>query len=202
MTTYYTTTKKSLPSKLSLAEYQKLEYPIEIVHDEQDAAWIASVPDLPGCNSYGDSVSAAVDNVTKMKDLWLEGQFNSNQYIPVPTEEDGFSGKFVLRIPKSLHRSLAYQARKQGVSLNQYASHLLSERNSINHFHEIARGLFELCNHQPQDHWRNSGTRTMFVKAEVPGRLEFVGFIRKPDNEVNFRIPKKKFLENYLEPGK
>ena len=201
-TSFYKTTKKNLPSELSLDEYKKLDYPIELVRDGQDAAWIASVPDLPGCNSFGDTVTDAVDNVTKMKNLWLEGQFNSKQSIPVPTDEDDFSGKFVLRIPKTLHRSLAYQARRQGVSLNHYASHLLSERNSSNELHHVARGLVEFCTHQIQDNWRNLGARPMYFKAEVPGRLQFLGCIRKPANEVNFTIPKKKFFENYQEPGK
>lgn len=36
---------------------------------------------------------------------------------PVP---DAYSGRFVPRIPKSLHRSLAVQAAQEGVSLNPF----------------------------------------------------------------------------------
>jgi hypothetical protein len=51
--------------------------------------------------------------------------------VPEPNNVDEFSGKFVLRIPRVLHKSLDREARRQGVSLNQYILHLLSERNAI-----------------------------------------------------------------------
>jgi antitoxin HicB len=47
--------------------------------------------------------------------------------------DEKFSGKFVLRLPKSLHRKLARNAKKENVSLNQYAVLLLSERNIQRH---------------------------------------------------------------------
>ena len=42
-------------------------------------------------------------------------------------ELDGFSGKIVLRIPKSLHKSLKEHAAAEGVSLNQYMLYKLSQ---------------------------------------------------------------------------
>ena len=46
--------------------------------------------------------------------------------MPDPIEESQYSGKFVLRIPKTLHARLAMEAEKEGVSLNQYALYRLS----------------------------------------------------------------------------
>jgi len=37
-----------------------------------------------------------------------------------------YSGRILLRIPKSLHGTLIYAAKRDGVSLNQYISSLLS----------------------------------------------------------------------------
>lgn len=37
-----------------------------------------------------------------------------------------YSGKLVLRIPRSLHRTLKEEARREGVSLNQYMLYRLS----------------------------------------------------------------------------
>ena len=37
-----------------------------------------------------------------------------------------YSGKISLRIPKSLHKKLAEEAKEEGVSLNQYALYKLS----------------------------------------------------------------------------
>lgn len=38
----------------------------------------------------------------------------------------GYGGRILLRIPKSLHKRLAEEARLEGVSLNQYALYKLS----------------------------------------------------------------------------
>jgi len=40
---------------------------------------------------------------------------------------EGYGGKILLRIPKSLHKRLATEAGMEGVSLNQYALYKLSK---------------------------------------------------------------------------
>lgn len=42
-------------------------------------------------------------------------------------ELEGYSGKLVVRIPKSLHRNLRRRANAEGVSLNQYILYKLSQ---------------------------------------------------------------------------
>lgn len=46
--------------------------------------------------------------------------------IPQPLAEKQFSGKFVVRVPPDVHRSLAIEAAEAGVSLNRLASSKLS----------------------------------------------------------------------------
>jgi hypothetical protein len=47
--------------------------------------------------------------------------------IPEPVEEkEDYSGRFIVRIPKTLHYRLALEAKKNRCSLNQYVTHLLS----------------------------------------------------------------------------
>ncbi len=189
-----------LSGKLSLEQYLRLDYPIELVRDEEDA-WVASIPDLPGCNSYGDTVSEAVDGVTKMKNLWIRGRYDSDQPIPEPTEDDDFSGRFVLRIPKALHRSLAFQAQRQSVSLNHYASHLLSERNCNYQLQHITR-LLEFCTHRAEGNWQNRSHRFMWVTADLPGEMKFLGLLRKPPSEYSFKTTKKQLLGPFQGTGK
>ena len=50
--------------------------------------------------------------------------------IPEPVSEEEYSGQFKLRIPKSLHRSLAEHARQEGISMNQYCVYLLSRNDA------------------------------------------------------------------------
>ncbi|MCI6672753.1 MAG: type II toxin-antitoxin system HicB family antitoxin [Spirochaetaceae bacterium] len=52
--------------------------------------------------------------------------------VPLPdaTDNEEYSGKFVLRIPKSLHRALARKVKEKHVNLDQYATYLLRENNA------------------------------------------------------------------------
>ena len=50
----------------------------------------------------------------------------ADMVIPEPLRDEDFSGRFNLRIPKSLHKRLAMAAKEEGVSLNQLAMYLLA----------------------------------------------------------------------------
>ncbi|MBA7626028.1 hypothetical protein ES703_33462 [subsurface metagenome] len=47
---------------------------------------------------------------------------------PQPLSCKNFSGKFVVRIPPEVHRSLATQAEEEGISLNRLVSAKLSQQ--------------------------------------------------------------------------
>ena len=108
----------------SAEHYKRLEYPVELVRDED--AYVARNPDLPGCVSFGDSPNEAIESLREVRDLWIEGQLASGNAIPEPSTPERFSGKFVLRIPKTLHRMADSQARREGVSLNTYITSVLA----------------------------------------------------------------------------
>jgi len=60
---------------------------------------------------------------------WLEAARAAGREIPEPsvTEAlDRYSGKFVVRVPRSVHARLARKAKQEGVSLNQLVSSVLS----------------------------------------------------------------------------
>jgi predicted HicB family RNase H-like nuclease len=40
---------------------------------------------------------------------------------PDPVTNENYNGKFLVRLPKTLHAKLTIEAKKEGVSLNQYA---------------------------------------------------------------------------------
>ena len=48
------------------------------------------------------------------------------------TDED-YSGQFKLRIPKSLHKSLAEHSKAEGISMNQYCLYLLTKNDAVFH---------------------------------------------------------------------
>ena len=62
---------------------------------------------------------------------WLINALNKGIDIPEPDRLDDYSGQFKLRLPKSLHRQLAVNAKKEGISMNQYCLYLLARNDAL-----------------------------------------------------------------------
>ena len=108
-----------------------LAYPFTVrpLSEEDGGGWLVEFPDLPGCMADGKTPEEAVHEAEDALQSWLETARKHGDAIPTPTRDDSlaYSGKWVLRTPKSLHKKLTERARTEGVSLNTLAVHLLSE---------------------------------------------------------------------------
>lgn len=113
----------------SLGEYLAREYPLSVVA-EAGGGYTILFPDLPGCMSQVDSLSEVGPVAEEIKTLWIETAYERGMEIPPPSYPEEYSGKFNLRIPRSLHRQLAESAEREGVSLNQYVGTLLAARDA------------------------------------------------------------------------
>jgi len=109
-------------------DYLNKPYNIIIKHvcDESGDYYFANVLELDGCMSDGKTPEEAYENIMEAMEGWIETKLDNGFSVPEPIEDEKYSGKFVLRIPKTLHAKLAMQALKDGVSLNQYALYKLS----------------------------------------------------------------------------
>lgn len=113
----------------SVEYYLDLPYTIEIVRDKSDPdqpVWFASVRELKGCMTEADEFDEAARQVRDAMYVWITDAIESGDPIPEPAGEGEFSGKFSVRLPKSLHRDLVHRAEREGVSLNQYITAVLS----------------------------------------------------------------------------
>jgi antitoxin HicB len=99
--------------------YLKLPYTIEFIPDTEQG-WAVRVKELRGCISQGDTVQEAYEMIQDAMRAWLEVAIEENIPIPEPAPDEEYSGKFVVRVPRSLHRHLAQTAEREGVSLNQF----------------------------------------------------------------------------------
>ena len=81
---------------------------------------------LDGCQSTGDTFEEAYQSLREAMEGWIEAKLEGGFEIPLPIGYEQFSGKFIVRIPKSLHYKLSVEAEQEGVSLNQYALYKLS----------------------------------------------------------------------------
>lgn len=108
-------------------------YPIEVFWSEEDEGYVAVVPDLPGCSAWGETETDAIREAHAAVSAWIEAATAAGRSVPEPTlplDEAGYSGRFVLRVPRLLHADLARSAKREGVSLNQYLLYLLTERQA------------------------------------------------------------------------
>ncbi|PHM09661.1 type II toxin-antitoxin system HicB family antitoxin [Nostoc sp. 'Peltigera malacea cyanobiont' DB3992] len=116
--------------KPSLEYYLNLQYPVTLYPDP-DEGYVAQIKDLPGCLTQGETLEETMANLNEARELWIETAYEANDNIPLPSSNDSYSGKLLLRMPKSLHRHLAEISEREGVSLNQYIVSLLSAGASL-----------------------------------------------------------------------
>ena len=114
----------------TIDEYMALPYRLEIVPDTDEGGFIASYPELPGCLTVGNTAEEAVKNAEDAKKAWFFAATEENIVIPEPEASESFSGQLKLRLPKSLHKSLAEHSRREGISMNQYCLYLLAKNDA------------------------------------------------------------------------
>jgi len=107
------------------------DYHIEIFRDERDNDFGAFIKEIPHVSAFGDTPANAVKELGTAYNLWLESSLEKGDIIPEPFKGQDeplleFSGKFSVRIPRSLHRNLVNRAKMENISLNQEILHLLS----------------------------------------------------------------------------
>ena len=110
----------------TLNDYMAMSYRMEIVEDKDEGGFVVSYPDLPGCITCGETVESAVANALDAKKAWLEAALEDGVEIHEPDSLEDYSGQFKLRIPRSLHRSLAEHSQREGISMNQYCVYPVS----------------------------------------------------------------------------
>ena len=110
--------------------YMTLPYKLEIVPDTE-GGYVARYPELPGCITVGDTLEDTVSHVLDAKREWLLAALEDGIRINEPASSDNYSGQFKLRIPKSLHRSLAEHSKAEGISMNQYCLYLLTRNDAV-----------------------------------------------------------------------
>jgi antitoxin HicB len=105
--------------------YLEAEYPVT-VYAAPEGGYVAEIEDLPGCLTEGETLDEVFERIEDARRAWIEVTYEDGADIPLPRTDREYSGKFVVRIAKSLHRRLAEQADREGISLNQHVEGILS----------------------------------------------------------------------------
>jgi predicted RNase H-like HicB family nuclease len=87
---------------------------------DTDGTFRGEILEFPGCIATGDTPSETLSALEEAAESWLVAVLARGQSIPDPVDNAGFSGRMVLRLPKSLHKKATRLAQRDGVSLNQF----------------------------------------------------------------------------------
>ncbi|MBN2242265.1 MAG: type II toxin-antitoxin system HicB family antitoxin [Acidobacteria bacterium] len=105
----------------------RIDYPFEIrpLSKEEGGGYSVTFPDLPGCCSDGATPEEAISNGRDALESWLAvaREFGDEPAMPF----SNVSGRFVQRVPRSLHAQLIERAKMEGVSLNTLVVSIVSQ---------------------------------------------------------------------------
>ncbi len=113
---------------MQISDYMKLPYTrlVQEINDESGHYFYGRILELDGCQTTSDNLSDLYADLNGLMESYLEIKLENNLPIPIPQSTEKYSGKFVVRLPKTLHQKLAIEAQKEGVSLNQLALYKLA----------------------------------------------------------------------------
>jgi antitoxin HicB len=96
------------------------DYPFEVrpLTSEEGGGYLISFPDFAECISDGETVEEAMENGRDALKATVAALKAKKLSVPAPNSGGVASGKFVARVPKTVHAQLATRARAEGVSLN------------------------------------------------------------------------------------
>lgn len=113
---------------MDIKDYMKLPYTrlVQEMNDETGHYFYGRILELDGCQTTADTLTELYENLNEIMVSYLEIKLENNLPIPIPETADKYSGKFVIRLPKTLHQRLSIEAQREGVSLNQLALYKLA----------------------------------------------------------------------------
>jgi predicted HicB family RNase H-like nuclease len=96
---------------------------------DEDGEYVATCPAFgPGVSALAPTAEEALRELHTVLGMVLESYHEQGDSLPPPDAVPAtYSGKFVVRVPKTLHQKLAEQADAEGVSLNALVTSALAE---------------------------------------------------------------------------
>ena len=144
--------------KKDLDYYMSLPYVIEVVPipDSEGGGYTAQLPQVGRFAIVGDGETPeeAIADLENTKRLRFAAYLEKGVEIPEPEpEKEEFSGRFVIRLPKILHRHLSGAAKSNRVSLNQYTAYLLSTNLQLDISESYFNSIMDEITHMSEAIW-------------------------------------------------
>jgi predicted RNase H-like HicB family nuclease len=112
------------------------KYPKQVFWSDEDEGFIAIAPDLPGSSAFGDTEATALAELDNAIEAWIDAAVAAGNSVPAPSAPElrsAYSGKLLVRMPRTLHQELANLACREDISLNQFIVFVLAKHLSTTH---------------------------------------------------------------------
>jgi antitoxin HicB len=104
-------------------------YPFEMrtLTEEEGGGYLVSFPDFNDCIADGETVEEAIAEGYEALSAVIATLEEKGHEVPEPGSYGAYSGKYVQRLPRSVHARLQAAARREGVSINTLATTYIVE---------------------------------------------------------------------------
>ncbi len=103
------------------------KYTYRVTWSQEDGEYLGLCLEFPSLSWLAATPEDALAGIrTTVADVVIDLQANGEP-VPEPLATRVYSGRFMVRIPPTLHRQLAIEAAEAGISLNRLASTRLSQ---------------------------------------------------------------------------
>ena len=101
-------------------------YTYRVTWSEEDSEYVGLCTEFPSLSWLANTQEAALKGIRNVVADVIKDMKQNREEIPQPLASKNYSGKFMVRVPPEVHRSLAIQAAESGVSINRLVSTRLS----------------------------------------------------------------------------
>jgi antitoxin HicB len=123
---------KTIPRRAPPYPFEAYAHVVSPLPSGEGGGFLLTLPDLPGVMADGETEEEAVANGRDAYLSVVSALMDMERNVPAPdftpeTPPPDVSGRFVTRLPKTLHARLSRRARAEGVSLNALVLSMIAE---------------------------------------------------------------------------
>jgi predicted HicB family RNase H-like nuclease len=111
----------------SEAKTKKDRYTYRVTWSDEDEEYVGLCAEFPSLSWLEPDPEAALRGIRQVVAEAVSDLVSSNEPVPEPIATRHYSGKFQVRIPPELHRSLVLEAAEANVSVNRLITTRLAQ---------------------------------------------------------------------------
>ena len=113
---------------MTKTECTKDIYTYRVTWSSEDGEYVGLCAEFPSLSWLADSQEEALRGIRSVVADVVQDMRTNGEDVPEPLAVKSYSGKFTVRVPSDVHRSISIKAAEANVSLNRFVSHILSSQ--------------------------------------------------------------------------